>query len=145
MKSAVLLSIVMLACALFAGCASTQTHVTETGRSLRDVRRFFVLRNLKDNHGIDGYIVRALQARGLEAESGPITLLPASAQSVIMYEDRWAWDFSNHMVYLRLSARDPQAVFPFVSASYMKQVAFTTQVDDVINAVVDDLLSAGNK
>ncbi len=135
----------MLACALFAGCASKQTHVSENGRSLRDVRRVFVLRNLKDNHGIDVRIVRALQARGLEAESGPITLLPTSAQAVIVYEDRWAWDFSDHMVYLRLGARDPEGVFPYVSASYLKQVAFTTQIDEVVSQVVGDLLAAGTK
>ena len=145
MKSAVHLVVIILACTLFAGCASTQTNVTEKGRSLHDVHRFFVLRNLKDNHGIDVRIVRALKARGFEAESGPITLLPASAQAVIMYDDRWAWDFSDHMVFLKLSARDPQAAFPYLSASYLKQVAFTTEVDEVVGQVVGDLLTAGTK
>ena len=81
--------------------------------------------------------------RGFEAESGPITMLPDSAQAVIVYEDRWSWDFSNHMVYLKIGARDPQAVFPYVTASYLKQVAFSTRVDEVIGGVVDDLLKAG--
>lgn len=144
MTSAARLFLVLITCALFAGCASTHSHVAETGRNLKDVRRFFVLRNLKDNHGIDGRIVRALQARGLEAESGPITLLPDSAQAVIIYEDRWAWDFSDHMVYLKLGARDPLSVFPYVTASYLKQVAFTTQVDEVVAQVVDDLLATGH-
>ncbi|HEY9248766.1 MAG TPA: hypothetical protein VIO38_06525 [Rariglobus sp.] len=143
MKSVVHLMLVLLACAGLAGCASTQTRVEEKGRSLKDVRRFFVLRNLKDNHGIDVRIVRALQARGFEAESGPITLLPDTAQAVILYDDRWSWDFSDHMVYLKLGARDPKAVFPYVTASYLKQVAFTTQVDEVIARVVGDLLAAG--
>jgi hypothetical protein len=143
--SVVRLVLMMLACALVAGCASTQTQVTEKGRSLKDVRRFFVLRNLKDNHGIDVRIVRALRARGFEAESGPITLLPDSAQAVVVYEDRWSWDFSDHMVYLKLGARDPQSVFPYVSASYLKQVAFTTQVDEVVTLVVNELLAAGGK
>jgi len=145
MKSAVHLLCLMLTCALFAGCATTRTHVVENDRSLKDVRRFFVLRNLKDNHGIDVRIVRALQARGFEAESGPITLLPPSAQAVIVYEDRWAWDFANHMVFLKLGARDPQAAFPYVWASYQKQVAFTTNVDEVVGQVLGDLFAAGAK
>lgn len=144
MKTILHLMFALLACAVFAGCTSTQTHVEEKGRSLKDVRRFFVLRNLKDNQGIDGRIVRALQARGFEAESGPVTMLPDSAQAVILYEDRWAWDFSYHMVYLKLGARDPKGVFPYVTASYLKQVAFTTQVDEVVTQVVDDLLAAGH-
>jgi len=143
MKSAFHFLLLMLACAVFAGCASTETRVVEKGRSLKEVRHFFVLRNLKDNHGIDVRIVRALQARGFTAESGPITMLPDSAKAVIVYEDRWAWDFSDHMVYLKLGARDPQAVFPYVTASYLKQVAFTTEVDDVIEQVLEKLLAAG--
>ncbi len=143
MKSALQFVLLLLVCALATGCASTDTQVVEKGRNLKEVHRFFVLRNLKDNHGIDGRIVRALQARGFEAESGPITMLPDSAQAVIVYEDRWSWDFSNHMVYLKIGARDPQAVFPYVTASYLKQVAFSTRVDEVIGGVVDDLLKAG--
>jgi hypothetical protein len=143
MKSAVQFVLLALVCAFAAGCASTDTHVAEKGRSLKDVRRFFVLRNLKDNHGIDTRIVRALQARGLEAESGPVTMLPDSAQAVIVYEDRWSWDFSDHMVYLKIGARDPGAVFPYVTSSYLKQVAFTTQVDAVVGDVVGKLLEAG--
>lgn len=143
MKSALQFVLLLLVCVLATGCASTDTKVVEKGRNLKEVQRFFVLRNLKDNHGIDARIVRALQARGFEAESGPITMLPDSAQAVIVYEDRWSWDFSNHMVYLKIGARDPQAVFPYVTASYLKQVAFTTRVDEVIAGVVDDLLKAG--
>lgn len=135
--------ILCIACALFAGCASSQTRVTEPGRSLKDVRRFFVLRNLKDNHGIDGRIVRALRTRGFEAESGPVTLLPADAQAVIVYEDRWAWDFSDHMVYLKMGVRDPDKPFPYATSSYLKQVAFKTEVDAVVAQVVDSLLAAG--
>lgn len=143
MKSPVHFVLVLLACVLISGCASTDARVVEKGRSLKDVRAFFVLRNLKDNHGIDGRIVRALQARGFTAESGPITMLPPTAKAVILYEDRWAWDFSDHMVYLKLGARDPQAVFPYVTASYLKQVAFSTEVDAVVDQVVGELLAVG--
>jgi hypothetical protein len=143
MKSAFQLIALLFACGVFAGCASTQTNVVEKGRSLKGVERFFVLRNLKDNHSIDKSIVRALQARGFEATSGPITLLPDNAQTVIMYEDRWAWDFGNHMVYLKIGARDPSAVFPYVTASYLDHVALRTNVDEVVSGVVNDLLAAG--
>jgi len=48
------------------------------------------------------------------------------------------------MVYLKLVARDPSAVFPFVTASYLKQVALSTEVDEVVSGVVEDLLKAGH-
>lgn len=141
MKFSVHLFALMWVCALFSGCASTRTETSEPGRDLRDTRRFFVQRNLKDNHGLDVRIVRALQKRGFEAESGPITLLPASAQAVLIYEDRWAWDFSDHMTYLKISVRDPQKAFPYLSASYQKQVAFSTLVDEVVDEVIAELLA----
>lgn len=144
MKSAFRLLSLLFACALFAGCASTKTEVHEPGRTLKEARRFFVLRNLKDNHAIDQSIVRALRARGLSVESGPETMQPADTQVVIMYDDRWSWDFGNHMVYLKLGARDPSAVFPYATASYLDQVALSTNVDEVVARVVGDLLSAGH-
>jgi hypothetical protein len=143
MKSVLRLFAVLCACALFAGCASTQSNVVEPGRSLKDVERFFVLRNLKDNHRVHDSIVRALKARGLHAESGPITLLPKDAQVVITYEDRWSWDFGNHMVSLKLGARDPSAVFPYVTASFLDHVALKTDVDAVTSQLVGELLAAG--
>lgn len=143
MRNAVRFAWVLWVCALVAGCASTRAHVAEKGRSLRDVREFFVLRNLKDNHGIDERIVRALKARGFTAESGPITLMPESAQAVIVYEDRWAWDFGDHLVYLRLGARDPREYLPFVTVEYSKYLEFTTQTDAVVGRMVGELLAAG--
>lgn len=134
---------VLFACALFAGCASTQSGVSEPGRTLDGIERFFVLRNLKDNHRVHESIVRALQARGLHAESGPFTLLPADAQVVITYEDRWSWDFGDHMVSLKLGARDPKAALPYATASYLDYVALKTDVDAVTARVVGELLAAG--
>jgi uncharacterized protein YceK len=145
MRFTVRLMVMLLNCVLFAGCASVRTHNVEKDREHTDLRHLFVLSNLKDNHGIDVRLVRALKARGFEAENGPITLLPESAQAVIVYEDRWAWDFSDHMVYLKLGIRDPQSVFPYRTTTYQKQVAFTTQVDEVVGSVVDELLASGKK
>lgn len=142
MKSVFFSLIIVLVCTIVAGCASTHSQVVEKGRSLKEARRFFVVRNLKDNHAIHESIVRALKARGLDAQSGPLTLLPDSAQVVLEYEDRWSWDFSNHMVYLRIDARDPQKVFPYVSSYYQKNVAFSTEVDPVVADVVGKLFTA---
>ena len=143
MKAAVRLLFALFACALLAGCATTERRVAVPGRSLKEVRRFFVVRNLKDNHGIEERIVRALRARGFEVESGPVTLQPDSAQAVISYEDRWAWDFSDHMVMLEINARDPKGFYPYVSASFVKHVAITTDAEAVVSQVVGELLVAG--
>ena len=141
MNARVRIFFVLLACALLSGCMSLERHLVVPGRDFKDVKRFFVLRNLKDNHGIEQRLVRALRSRGFEVESGPATMQPDSAQVLIVYEDRWTWDFGEHMVILKLGARDPQAFFPFVTATYVKQVAMSTDTEAVVGKVVDALLA----
>ena len=139
MKSAA--SLLFLLVWLFAGCTAVNTHV-DKGRHLADVRHFFVVSNLNDNHGIDESIVRALKARGLQAENGPLTMMPDSAQTVISYDDRWAWDFSNHMIRVQIAAQDPQSVQPYATAFYQKYVALSTEVNAVVDQLVGELLKA---
>ena len=134
-------SLLFLQVLLLAGCTSVGTQV-DKGRHLAGVRHFFVLSNLSDNHAIDGNIVRALQVRGFQAESGPITMMTDSAQAVITYDDRWAWDFSSHLVHLQIAARDPQSVQPFATAFYQKNIALSTEVDAVVNQLVGELLKS---
>ncbi len=77
MKS--LLTRVLLAAALallLGGCASFDASV-EGGQSLQGVQRFFVVSNLNDNRALDHQIAKALKARGLAAEVGPLTMMPA--------------------------------------------------------------------
>jgi hypothetical protein len=138
MKLASLLFALILS---LAGCTAINTHVEkEHALHLATCRHFFVLSNLNDNHGVDQSIVRALKARGMDVESGPLTMLPDSAQVIITYDDKWAWDFSAHMVYLQLGAQDPQAARPFAMVAYQKSVALSTQLDDVVALLVDQLL-----
>ncbi len=136
-------SFLLLVALLLTGCTSVGTKV-DKGRHLAGVRHFFVLSNLNDNHDIDGSIVRALQARGFQSESGPMTMMPDSAQAVITYDDRWAWDFSSHLVHLQIAARDPQAVQPFAAAFYQKNIALSTELDAVVNQIVGELLKSAN-
>ena len=138
-----LVSLLLLLGLMLSGCTAVSNHVDKDRTlHLAACHRFFVLVNLNDNHGIAPSIVRALKARGLEADSGPITMLPDTAQAVIVYDDKWAWDFSSHMVQLTLGAQDPKAVRPFATVSYQKNVALSTQIDDVVNQLVGSLLTA---
>jgi hypothetical protein len=139
MKSAA--SFLLLMVFLLSGCTSVGTKV-DKGRHLAGVRHFFVLSNLNDNHAIDENIVRALQAHGFQAENGPLTMMPESAQVVITYDDRWAWDFSLHLIHLQIAARDPLSVQPFATAFYQKNIALSTEVDTVVSRLVGELLKS---
>ncbi len=123
---------------LLVGCTHVERNVSP-GRDPAALREVFVAANLADNHRLAERIAVALRARGLRAESGPLTLLPATAEAVVHYEDRWTWDFGDHMTYLRLDLHDPGQKRPFASAYRLRHVARSTDVDAVISVVADEL------
>ncbi|HEY0947715.1 MAG TPA: hypothetical protein VGD81_20700 [Opitutaceae bacterium] len=134
------LLVVTLALSL-AGCTSFNAHV-EPGRDLQSYQRFFVQSNLDDNQGIGAMLVRALQARGREAELGPLTMLPTSAQVLVTFQDRWTWDFRNHMVALRIVVLDARSRQPIAAASFTGPTALTIDAPDVVERLVTDLFAA---
>ena len=121
------------------GCSSYVAQV-EPGRNPASYQRFFVKSNFHDNNGIDIRIVRALQARGLEAERGPLTMLPRTAQAVVTYDDRWTWDFKNNITYLRIAVQDTRSERIIATATFSGPAALTTSPDEAIERLLVKLL-----
>jgi hypothetical protein len=130
-------------CSLALVATTACTHLDRTvqpGRDPAALREIFVAQNLADNHRLAERIAAALRERGLRAETGPLTMLPPGAEAVIRYEDRWAWDFGSHMTYLRLDLHDPGQKRPYASATRLRHVGNSTDLDAVIAAVTAKLL-----
>ncbi len=127
-----------------AGCAHLDRTVV-AGRDPAALREVFVESNLNDNHGLARRITEALRARGLKAESGPLTLLPESAEAVVNYQDRWAWDFGEHLIYFRLTLSDPGSRQPYATATRSHHVARSTDLDAVVPGLVAELLAPVSK
>ena len=132
--------LVLLLVPLLGACTHIERTQVSPAKDPAAFREVFVARNLSDNHRLAERIATVLRARGLRAESGPLTLAPASAEAILHYEDRWAWDFGEHMIYLRLDLHDPGAVRPHTSAHRLRHVGNSTDVDAAISAVVAELL-----
>ncbi len=77
----------LLAALLLAGCSTVNTHL-EPKVNLAQLKHVFVQQNLNDNHGLDLILVGELQARGIKAESGPMTLMPQDAEAYLTYQDQ---------------------------------------------------------
>lgn len=129
----------LLAPFLLAGC----THIERTvkpGRNPATLKEIFVVENLSDNHRVATLIAAELRRRGLRAESGPLTMLPDSAEAELHYEDRWTWDFGEHMTYLRLDLHDRGEKRPYASAYRLRHVANSTDVRAVVEQLAQELL-----
>lgn len=133
----------MLGLAL-AGCSSFTADV-EPGTQLSAYRRFWVKSNLDDNHSIDRLLVQALKARGYEAAHGPLTMMPREAQAIVMYRDRWAWDFKNHMTALELTVQDVRSEKQVAVASFVGPASLTLSPLEVVERLVRDLEKAKPK
>jgi hypothetical protein len=91
-----------LAALLAAGCA----QLTREGRAdLSRFQRVFVEQRLNDNLGVDRMLVHELKTLGYEAESGPLTMMPESAELVVTYDVRETWDFRPYVIELNAAAR----------------------------------------
>jgi hypothetical protein len=137
-----LLRVLSTACLalLLGGCASFDASV-DSGRSLKGVQRFFVLSNLNDNHALDHQIAAALRVHGRTAEVGPLTMMPDDAQAVISFQDHWAWDFGEHLVFFRLNVRDPSASQSYASVTFSARVPLREAPAVTVKRLVDALLA----
>lgn len=125
--------------ALFSGCASTSSQVT-AGVDLTQVKRVWVERRLADNFAVKERLVRALRARGIEAEAGPLTMMPERGiDAVLVYEDRWAWDFRTYMIELNVQLRKATDNQLLASAFTYRQPLSTRSTDDMVEIVVQRL------
>lgn len=124
---------------LLGGCASFDASV-EGGHSLKGVQRFFVVSNLNDNRALDHQIAQALRARGLAAEVGPLTMMPDDTQAVVTFQDHWAWDFGEHLVFLKINVRKPSQEQTYASATFSAKVPLREPATVTLRRLVGTLL-----
>ena len=125
---------------LLGGCVSYDRNVVSS-HGLDGVKRFFVLSNQNDNHGLDHQIEAALEIRGNEASVGPLTMLPDDAQVIITYEDRWEWDFGDHLIYLQLNARNRRTEQQIAGVRFSAKIPKGKAIPTVIGELIDRLLA----
>lgn len=116
-----------------AGCANLSNQVTP-GVDLASVKRVWVERRLGDNNNVRDRLVRSLRVQGLEAEAGPITLMPEKGiDAVLGYEDRWTWDFRTYLVELRVELRHPRTR-ELLASAYISRGPFAGKsTDDMVD------------
>lgn len=115
-------------------------HV-EPGRPPAEYQVYFVKSNFHDNRGLDGRIVLWLQSRGFKAEKGPMTMMPASAQALVTYDDHWNWDFTTHLTWMRIEIVDARSDRPVGAATFSGPAALTISVDKVIDRLMTKMFS----
>ena len=99
-------AIVLLALGIV-GCA-TALQTDQIPQELKAPSLLYFIENHgEDARGIDGLIAQEIRSRGLNANSGPPDARPTEFDVLVVYEDRWQWDMSMYLLFLRIDLRDP--------------------------------------
>jgi hypothetical protein len=131
-----------VACVLLTGCSSLDTH---QDKGLASVQHIFVEHRLTDNHRIDEAIVAELKARGYDASSGPITMLPDTGiDAIVTYEDRWQWDFNSYLIDLNIEVRANYTNKALGHGHYHQASALTKSPPEVVHQIIDPLFQRRN-
>lgn len=123
---------------LLTGCATYDAKV-ERDRSLVGVQRYFVQSNPNDNRAIDHQITAALTARGYQAETGPLTMMPDDAQAIVTYQDHWTWDFGDRLVYLQLIVRDRKNNQIYATVKFSTKLPTRKSLTGIVDELVGQL------
>jgi hypothetical protein len=129
----------MLLLGLLAGCSTYDARV-EQDRSLEGVQRYFVQSNTNDNHAIDRQIAGALKARGLEAGTGPLTMMPDETEAIVTYQDHWTWDFGDRLVFLQLTVRERKTSRNYATVKYSAKVPTGKPLSAIVGELVGQFL-----
>ncbi len=120
------------------GCAHYSAKLSPSINASR-INKIFVENNLNDNHQIEHLLVAALKAQGKEALSGPPTMQPSEVDAVLRYQDYWNWDFSEHIIGLRLELRDSHKRKLLGSAQFNGPVSIKITPKEVVDRLIADL------
>jgi hypothetical protein len=129
---------------LFASCSTLSTHV-EPKTNLGQLKHIYVVESLNDNHNLHRLIVQELQARGIQAESGPLTLVPPGAKTYLVYDDHWDWDFKDYLIGLSITLRETSSDRPLANAFYFRPTAFLKTPRFMVQTVLDGLFQPSAK
>jgi hypothetical protein len=132
------------AACLLAGCATLAVHF-EPNADLSQLKYVYVVESLNDNHSLAAMIVRDLRARGIQADNGPLTLIPSSAKAYLTYADRWEWDFRDYLIALSITVRAAGSDRLLAAASYSRPTAFLKTPPYMVQTALDGLFQPGTK
>ena len=104
----------------------------------------FVENHGQDRRRIDQMIAGELRASGLHASSGMHAERPAQFDVLVLHEDRWQWDMSNYLIFLRIDLRDPKTnVLIATGSSYQSSLARKSP-EEVVRRILTGMLGSGS-
>src|SRR5580658_10163236 len=120
---------------MLAGCSQLSTRVAPQV-DLSHQSHIYVEHLLTNERGIDQIIARELRKRGYDAIAGSQQQMPDNAQLVIVYNDRWDFDFTYYMIELDLSVNTARTENLLATARYFQPSVTGHSALDMVDKVL---------
>ena len=91
---------------------------------------------------MDEKIAQELRSKGYQADVGPETMMPPTAQVLVIYDDQWSWDFKYHLTSLSIRFRNARSQGPIAYSEYAGPASLTDTPEHVVARVIKDLLKS---
>jgi len=123
------------ACASFSSWKDPSAHFEKQ-------KRFYVESELADGQNLHTTIATELRARGYNATSGFLTMMPANTDILVSFHTRWTWDFTTYLIELDVQMRDAKSGKILASVSYHRPGVGGTSTEALIQRVLNEILGA---
>jgi hypothetical protein len=137
----VLSALLFVALLFSTGCVSNQKGAIMPGADLSSIKKYYVVRLPADNRGVNKMIADNLVARGYEATTGEAVNVPADAQALVTYQDKWMWDITMYMIQLDVQIRQPKNDMPMATGTSMRTSLARKSPPDMVKEVLDQIYS----
>ena len=141
MKTWVKIVVLAGASLYLAGCASKKNATIMPGANLGDVKNYYVVHLPADDRRINHLITEDLIHRGLTATTGESNAVPAAAEALVTYYDKWVWDMTMYMLQLDLQIRNPQTQVPLATGMAMHTSLVRKSPEEMVKEVLDEIFT----
>lgn len=122
------------------GCAHDSAYVF-SGKDIRTLRNFYVVKHERDSKGINVLIANRINSAGYTSSTGDESALPANADAIVTYQDRWGWDITEYMYMLSIQFRNPSDKKVLASGQSFKSSLERSTPEMMAKEVIEKIFS----
>lgn len=131
------------AMSMMTGCAFNRASANlMPGTDLLAIKTVYVVKQPKDNHGIDQLIKTKLESKGYVVSTGPERSTPYNADAAVTYIDKWMWDITVYMLELTVVVRDPRSNFPLATGHSLHTSLTRKSPEEMVDEVITNIATA---
>jgi hypothetical protein len=124
------------------GCAVNRASASlMPDADLSKVKSVYVVKEPKDERGIDEIIKKNLAKRGYQVEGGLEQSPPYKTDAVVTYVDKWMWDITMYMIELTITLRN-SANFPMASGNSLHTSLTRKSPEEMVDEVLTNIHNA---